>query len=144
MGDEILMKKTIVLAFLAIYLHAEDERIAMVSDYQKMFRKIGEKRIGIDNRKIDALATPFVKSEKAKKKTKVVEGKVVVVAPKPDFVLQAIINKKVKINGSWYALGDTVGDLKVASIKNSTVWLKNRDFKKRLTMRKENAKISIK
>ncbi len=140
MGDEILMKRLIIIPFLAIYIQADDSRLAMVSEYKTMFAKIGKKRIGIDPRKIDAVKTPFVKVEK--KQIQTTDGNSVDV--KSAFVLQAMFNKKVKISGAWYKLGDEVDNMKIISIRNDTVWLKNSEFKKRLTMRKENAKISIK
>jgi hypothetical protein len=112
----------------------------MVKEYQSMFARIGEKRIGVDNRTIDAVKTPFVVFKK--EQPKIVNGEVV--EPTSEFILQAIINKKAKINGKWYGINDDLGDLKVISIKNGVVWLKNSEFKKRLIMRKENAKISIK
>jgi hypothetical protein len=143
MGDEILMKKLIILPILAIYLQANDNRLAMVSEYKKMFSKIGEKRVGVDDRKIDALSSPFVKVKKPKA-TKVVDGEVIEEVVVPEFVLQAIVHKKVKISGRWYRLGDEVGDLKVSSIRKGVVWLKSSDYKKRLTIRKDNAKFSIK
>jgi hypothetical protein len=140
MGDEILMKKLIILPFLAIYLNADDSRLAMVVEYKNMFSKIGEKRVGVDPKKIDSVKSPFEKA--VKKRSKIVDGKVV--EQKPQFVLQAVVNKRAKISGKWYRVNDKVGDLSVVSIKNSTVWLKNSEYKKRLIMRKENAKISIK
>lgn len=134
------MKRLIILPFLVIYLGANDNRFAMVSEYKSMFSKIGEKRVGVDNRLIDAVKTPFVIVKK--EQPKIVNGDIV--QPTAEFILQAMVNKKAKINGKWYGLNDDVGDLKVVSIKNGVVWLKNSEFKKRLTMRKENAKISIK
>jgi len=147
MGDEVLiknMKKIIVLPLLITCLNAEDSRLAMVSEYQNMFSRIGQKRVGVDPRVIDSLRTPFVevKKAKAKVKTKVVNGEIV--APMPSFLLQAIVNKKAKISGRWYGINDEVSGLKLVSIRNGVVWLRSSDYKKRLTMRKENAKISIK
>lgn len=134
------MKKLIILPFLAIYLEANDSRVAMVAEYKSMFSKIGERRIGVDPRIIDAVKTPFVMVKK--EQPKIVNGEVVEASS--EFILQAMINKKAKINGKWYGVNDDIGDLKVVSVKNGVVWLKNSEFKKRLTMRKENAKISIK
>jgi hypothetical protein len=105
-----------------------------------MFSRIGEKRIGVDPRVIDAVKTPFVVVRK--EKPKIVNGEVI--KPTSAYVLQALVNKKAKINGKWYGISDDINDLKVVSIKNGVVWLKNSEFKKRLTMRKKNAKISIK
>jgi hypothetical protein len=89
---------------------------------------------------IDAVKTPFVVVRK--EKPKIVNGEVI--KPTSAYVLQALVNKKAKINGKWYGISDDINDLKVVSIKNGVVWLKNSEFKKRLTMRKKNAKISIK
>lgn len=140
MGDEILMKKLIILPFLAIYLQASDDRFALVQEYQQMFSKIGEKRQGVDPRKIDAINIPFVTVEK---EVKTEEGKVILPKPKEELSLQALVNNRAKISGQWYGIGDEIQDLKVVSIENGAVWLQNRDYKKRLSMRKENAKISI-
>ncbi len=137
------MKKLIILPILAIYLQANDNRLAMVSEYKTMFSKIGEKRVGVDVRKIDALSSPFVKVKKPKTVKTTVDGETIEEVVTPEFVLQAIVNKKVKISGKWYKIGDEVGDLKVSSIRKGVVWLKSSDYKKRLTMRKENAKFSI-
>ena len=134
------MKKLIILPFLAIYLEANDSRVAMVAEYKSMFSKIGERRIGVDPRIIDAVKTPFVMVKK--EQPEIVNGEVVKASS--EFILQAMINKKAKINGKWYGVNDDIGDLKVVSVRNGVVWLKNSEFKKRLTMRKENAKISIK
>jgi len=143
MGDEILMKKLIILPLLVMGLQAEGDRLAMVSKYKTMFSKIGQKREGVDPRKIDSVKAPFVQIKKEQKK-KVVDGKTVEVKPVQQYILQAMVGRKVKISGQWYKLGDRVGDLKIAYAKSGVVWLKNSKFKKRLTMRKENAKISIK
>ncbi len=140
MGDEILMKKLIILPLLAIYLQANENRLAMVSEYQTMFSKIGEKRVGIDQRDIDAVKTPFMKIKK--EQPKVVDGKVQPL--KEVLTLQAIVNKRAKISGQWYGIGDELDAMKIVSIASGVVWLKNSEYKKRLIMRKENAKISIK
>jgi len=134
------MKRLIIILFLAIYLQADDNKLAMVSEYMNMFSKIGEKRVGVDPRVIDSVKAPFVITEN--NVTKSVDGKSVV--SKPEFVLQAIINKRAKISGNWYGLGDEVSTMKIKYIKNGVVWLQNSEYKKRLTIRKENAKISIK
>jgi hypothetical protein len=143
MGDEILMKKLMILPLLVMGLEADNSRLAMVSEYKTMFAKIGQKREGVDPRKIDSVKAPFVQTQTEQKK-KVVNGKTVEVKPVQQYVLQAMVGNKAKISGQWYKLGDSVGDLKVVYAKSGIVWLKNSEFKKRLTMRKENAKISIK
>ncbi len=138
------IKIFMVLPILITTINAEDNRLAMVSEYKDMFSRIGQKRVGVDPRVIDSIRTPFIEVKKAKAKVeqKVVNGESVSVMP--TYFLQAIVNKKAKISGKWYGINDEVAGLKLVSIRNGVVWLKNSDYKKRLTMRKENAKISIK
>ncbi len=135
------MKRLIIIPLLAIYIEAGDTRLAMVSEYKNMFTKIGEKRVGVDPREVDSIKPPFVQVDT--NETKIVDGKEI--ALKPEYSLQAIVNDSAKISGAWYKVGENVNSMKVKSIsKSGVVWLQNSEFKKRLTIRKENAKISIK
>jgi len=121
----------------------EDDKLALIKEYKEMFDRISRERKGVDDQEIDRLAEPFVKPKKVAKKaepTKKGEAK-----PKPPtYQLQAIFNKRAKISGVWYKVGDEIHGMKLVSIKGNVVWLKNSSFRKRLTLRKENAKISIK
>lgn len=142
MGDEILMKKYIILPMLttAILLQANTNSDHLVAEYKDMFEKIGEKRIGVDESDIDSLKAPFVKGEKKKvasegaKEEKIDKG----------FILQAILNKSAKISGKWYKLHGEVHGMKIIAVRDNYVWLKNDEFRKKLILGSKNEKISIK
>jgi hypothetical protein len=145
MGDEILMKKLMILPVLTITLFAQNskvdgDKLALISEYKNMFSKIKERRIGVEEKSIDDLKVEFIKSKSKKKDSKEVAEKKEEVA----FNLQAILNRKAKINGKWYGLNDELSGMKVVAIKGNYVWLKNRKFRKKLILGSKNEKISIK
>ena len=140
MGDEIPMKKYLVLPIMVTALFANNSD-SLIAEYKNMFDKIGEKRLGVDESKIDALKAPFVTVKKkevavknTKKNEKIDQG----------FVLQAILNKSAKISGKWYKLHEKVHGMKIISVRGNYVWLKNDEFRKKLTLGVKNEKISIK
>ena len=137
------MKKLLLIAplvsasLLANGNHAKPEKLALVQEYKEMFAKIKEKRVGISERKIDALKNPFIELEKK------VEAKTEENRESSLFELQAIFGKKAKISGKWYKLGDKVNGMEVVAIKGNYVWLKNSKFRKKIIMGSKNEKISI-
>jgi hypothetical protein len=147
MGDEVLMKKLMIIPALAINIFANtgeivDKKSDLISEYKDMFKRISQKRIGVEESKIDNLASPFIKEKKIVK----VEKKDDATAKKfvDPFLLQAIFGNRVKISGEWHKLGESVNGMKIISIKQNHVWLKNSEFRKKLTMGNKNEKISIK
>jgi hypothetical protein len=138
MGDEILMKKLWILPLLALYLHSDQNRIALVADYKSMFEDIGKKRTGVSENNIDHLKSPFVVVEKPKAK---VDGNS---TKEMGQVLQVIVNKRAKISGKWYGVGEMAGEMKVVSILKNEVTLKSDEKTKRLKMRNKSEKFSIK
>jgi len=139
------MKKLMIFPMLALSLLANtdnSDKEALIAEYKDMFQKISKKRIGIDESKIDNLNSPFIKVKKEEiAKVETNSSKSGFVSP---FELQAIFGKKVKISGSWYKLHDEVNGLKIVSIRGNSVWLKNSEYRKKLTMGSKNEKISIK
>ena len=141
MGDEVSMKKYLILAIGTTTLLANSHHEDLVAQYKTMFEKIGEKRLGVEESNIDALRAPFVTVEKKKKVAS--EGP----KAKPidqGFVLQAILNKSAKISGKWYTLHGEVKGMKIISVRDNYVWLKNDEFRKKLILGSKNEKISIK
>ncbi len=143
MGDEISMKRFLILPILATTLfgNTESNRETLIAEYKNMFQRIGEKRIGVDDRDIDALKAPFITVKKKKVATE--KGKESESIDK-GFVLQAIVNKRAKISGKWYGLHSDVHGMKIISVRNNYVWLKNDEFRKKLILGSKNEKISIK
>jgi len=153
MGDEVLMKKVWLLSLASVwtFLNAAETgdknmKVALIKDYQMMFRKIGEQRIGAAIQKIEAVKAPFVRLNPEEKKKVIVkkDGTKIAVKVKAEFDLQAVMNSRAKISGKWYKVGQKVGEYTLASIRSDSVFLQNNEFKKRLTLRKENENITIK
>ncbi len=145
------MKKFIVVATVMgisslLYAKGSNEHVALIKDYKMMFDRIGEKRIGAPEREIESVKPPFIRLTKEEVKQVVVKKDGTKVAVKKGYELQAIMNDRVKISGKWYKLGDKIDDFILATIKNNAVFLQSRtdEFKKRLTLREKNEKISIK
>ncbi len=151
MGDEILMKKFILAVTLTgmgatLFAQGSNDHVALIKDYKMMFDRIGQKRIGAPEREIESVKPPFIRLTKEEVKQVVVKKDGTKVAVKSGYALQAIMNDRAKISGKWYRLGDKVDDFILSSIKNNAVFLQSQtdEFKKRLTLRKKNEKISIK
>jgi hypothetical protein len=147
MGDEVLMKKLMIVSALALNMFANtgdmtENKSDLISEYKDMFKRISQKRVGVEESKIDNLASPFIKEEK---KTVIVKkGDDTAKKFVDPFLLQAIFGNRVKISGEWHKLGENVNGMKIITIKHNHVWLKNSEFRKKLTMGNKNEKISIK
>jgi hypothetical protein len=146
MGDEVLMKKLMIVSALALNVFANtgdmtEKKSDLISEYKDMFKRISQKRVGVEESKIDNLASPFIKEERKVEKVVSTDKKEKFVEP---FLLQAIFGNRVKISGQWYKLGENVNGMDIISIKQNHVWLKNSEFRKKLTMGNKNEKISIK
>jgi len=116
-----------------------DDKTYLIKEYQEMFKKISQKRVGLSESEIEKVNQPFIKTVKKKgiksaNKTK----------KSLSLTLDAILGNKVMINGSWYSLYQNVGDLKIVSILGDTVYLKGNGTRQKLTIRKKNANITIK
>jgi len=139
------MKKLVIIPILALNMLANSgsnsDKEALIKEYKEMFNKISQRRIGVDEVKIDNLNAPFLRE---KRRVVNIEKNVTKKGYVQPFSLQAIFGHKVKISGSWYKLGDRVNGMKLVSIKGNHVWLKNEKFRKKLTMGSKNEKISIK
>ncbi len=115
----------------------------IVAKYSNMFEKIGKKRVGIEESKIDSLKPPFVTIVRKKSSTSKLsipnKSK-----SKPSSILKAIFNKQVKIDNQWYKLHDKVNEMEIVAIKDNYILLKNDKKSKKLKLGSENANISIK
>ena len=151
MGDEVLMKKIVIYFGVAITvtLFADNSvvkgnRLALVENYQMMFDRIGQKRVGAEVTEIESVKSPFVRLKRKQEEQQVIVKKDgTKVAIKPAYMLQAIVNDHVRISGKWYKLHDKVNEYTLNSIEVNAVVLKNDQIKKRLMLRKKNEKITI-
>jgi len=136
------MKNILILSILFTYLFAgvEDDKTYLIKEYQDMFYKISQKRVGLKDEQIVTVKTPFVTVVK-KKGTK---GASQVKKTQTTLVLDAILGNRVMINGNWYKLYQNIGDYKIISIVGDSVYIRGNDTKQKLTIRKKNANIKIK
>lgn len=160
MGDEILvMKKLLLILFISVYgfsnivnnqvdtnstiLEESSIKSSLVAEYQEMFEKIGQQRVGLEKSEIEKVRPPFLKIVKKKKED---ENKLPekIVKKLPPLILEAILGSSARINGIWYNLNQKIRDAKIVSISGSTVVIRSVTYKKKLTLRSGNANISIK
>ena len=95
-----------------------------VKEYDKIFDRIAERRIGADVNMIDKLDNPFIHVGSDQDANATIQTTV--------YNLEAILNQKAKINGNWYKRNDTVGSYKLITITYNSVILKNEIEKKNL------------
>ena len=145
MKKKILMNISLLLSFLLVgnLCANSNNRDKIVDKYTNMFKKIGKKRDGIKESKIDALAPPFVTIVRRKSSVEKIDipnkSKI-----KSSSVLKAIFNNQVKIDNEWYKLHDRVDGMEIVSIRDNYILLKNKKKSKKLKLGRENANISIK
>lgn len=140
MGDEVLnniIKYNIrIFAFLlfstTILYSATNLKLGNdTKNYDSIFEKIGEIRIGVDEKDIKKIKNPFIVIKKnvdkngTKKRRKI-------------YRLNAIFNSKAMINGKWYKKYSKVGIYKLIKVKTNSVLLRSANTSKELFIRKNN------
>jgi len=86
-----------------------------MSEIDKKFSDLGKRRVGLTAEQVTSLKDPFYEEEVKIDVTP---------ADQTGLKLTAVIGEKVKINSSWYSVGDTVGSLyTVVSVKPRSVVL---------------------
>jgi len=135
------MKKIFLMITVALSLYATvDDKERLIKEYQEMFQKISQKRVGLSDDQIVKVTPPFVKVLKKTGTKSAVQNK----QKAAPLVLEAILGNRVLINGKWYKLYQKVGSLQIVSISGDNVYLKGQGTKQKLTIRKKNANITIK
>jgi len=91
-----------------------------VKEYDQIFSKIANKRVGVDAKSINEMNNPFViqsfEQNKNDSYTPVQE---------PEYALEAIVDQKVKINGKWYWINERIESFKITKITQKSVVLAN-------------------
>lgn len=146
MGDEILKTKLKTLFILLFFIVSSDAKDNLslgneVKEYDKIFERIAEKRVGTDTAKIDKLTNPFIvisdreNSNESDGNTTILE---------PVYILEATMNQKAKINGIWYTIKETINNWKITQINRNSVILQNEIEKKEIFIRtKDESNIKI-
>ncbi len=146
---KILININLLLSFLLVgnlcanNNNNNNNRDNIVDEYTNMFKKIGKKRDGIEESKIDALTPPFVTIVRKKSSVEKIDvpnkSKM-----KTSSILKAIFNNQVKIDNEWYKLHDRVNGMEIVAIRDNYILLKNKKKSKKLKLGRDNANISIK
>ncbi|MBN1840306.1 MAG: hypothetical protein JW802_09735 [Campylobacterales bacterium] len=110
-----------------------------LKEYDKLFEKIAERRLGADVIMINELKNPFIVIMETSQ-----DGDVNQTNVEPLYTLEATLNQKAKINGVWYKKNDSIGFFKVTNISHDRVILQNEIEKKELVIRtKDESNIKI-
>lgn len=100
-------------------------------EYDKIFEKIGEIRVGVDSKVINKIKNPFIVVKKNVDKNATKKHRKI-------YRLNAIFNQKAMINGKWYKKYSKIGVYKLIKIKTNSVLLRSEDKSKKLFIRKTN------
>jgi len=104
-----------------------------VKEYDQIFSKIAKKRIGIDGTMIDKINNPFI-VQTVEHNTSDITAPV----QTPEYALEAIVNQRVKINGQWYGIHETIESYKIVKITQKSATLANEIETKELFIRTKN------
>jgi len=104
-----------------------------VKEYDQIFSKIANKRIGVDVKNINEISNPFVvqSSEQNSSDLKIP-------VQEPEYSLEAIVDRKVKINGQWYWINETIESFKITKITQKSVILANEIEQKELFIKTQD------
>ncbi|MEA2028083.1 MAG: hypothetical protein U9N49_03805 [Campylobacterota bacterium] len=117
------MKKIILLISLLISTNFASS--VSVEDIKMMVHKIRDKRQGINMNQLEYTENPFVSVMKDSNATTRVVFKPKRVEIK--ITVDAVVNKKARINNKWQQVGDMVGDYNISSITPKVVTLRRAD-----------------
>lgn len=104
-----------------------------VKEYDQIFSKIANKRVGVDVKNINEISNPFVvqSSEQNSSDLKIP-------VQEPEYSLEAIVDRKVKINGKWYWINETIESFKITKITQKSVILANEIEQKELFIKTQD------
>lgn len=135
----------ICIIFLAIFsiLNAlAKEGISLeqeVKEYDQIFSKIANKRVGVDVKIINEISNPFVVQSSEQN-----SSDVNIPIQEPEYSLEAIVDQKVKINGKWYWINEAIESFKIIKITQKSVILANEIEQKELFIKtKDRSNIEI-
>jgi len=137
-----ILLKTVLWSCLCFTLLNAKESLSLgseVKEYDKIFERIAERRVGADVIMIDKLENPFISvntDQNSSDGNETVQTTV--------FILEATFDQKAKINGNWYKKNDLVGSFKLIRITYNSVILQNEIEKKELEIRtKDESNVKI-
>ncbi|AHJ12753.1 hypothetical protein [Sulfurospirillum multivorans] len=136
-----LLKTVIGLCFYLTIINAKESLSlgSEVKEYDKIFERIAERRVGADVMMIDKLENPFISITADQQNSDGNETAQPIV-----YTLEATFDQKAKISGTWYKRNETIGSYKLAKITHNSVILQNEIEKKELVIRtKDESNVKI-
>jgi len=144
MGDNILMKKLLVLSLFPLAVFAGTS----MNSHETISQQIAEikpARAGVSSRAVSRVKSPFIYlktiTKRGKKVTVVEEKRRIKFKP---LKLESAINKNVKINGKWYKEGDRVREYTIINVSSGMAHLKSKKRELKLYLDSKNDKIQFK
>lgn len=135
----------IIILFLALFgiLNAvAKEGISLeqeVKEYDQIFSKIANKRVGVNINNINEISNPFVVQSSEQN-----SSDLNIPMQEPEYSLEAIVDRKVKINGKWYWINETIESFKIIKITQRSVILSNEIEQKELFIKtKDRSNVEI-
>lgn len=125
-----------ILLLFSIQASIAKEGISLeqeVKEYDQIFSKIATKRLGADITALDKMNNPFIIQISEQPSNGFIAP-----TPLPDYLLEAIVDQKVKINSKWYRLNETIDSFQIIQITQKSALLSNGIEKKELFIRTTN------
>ncbi len=132
MGYKINMKKYIFLILISYTLSADE---ATINKYMDITKNISQSRQTLSPSELKDIKDPFVSQKKIDQDTNE--------TAQDPYVLYAIVQKKVKINQSWYGIKDTIDIYTISHIQKDSVILQNQTQTIKLNLKKGSSNVLI-
>ncbi len=133
MGNKLLIKASVIIFSTAALLSAE----ITINDIDKLVNDIKQERIGLKEKEIRSAKDPFIypngKLGRIIRSSKTVKKRY-------RFVLSAVINDRVKINGRWYKLNSKINGFRLSRVSKDHVLLTRKNERIRIFLKRSKSK----
>ena len=133
MGNKLLIKSSVIIFSTAALLSAE----ITINDIDKLVNDIKQERIGLKDSEIRSAKDPFIYT--GGKIGRIISS-YKTVKRHYRFVLSAVINDRVKINGRWYKLNSKVNGFRISRVGKDHVLLTRKNERIRVFLKRSKSK----
>ena len=119
MGDEILKYSKNIIALVIFGSFSSSYAESQMEFYDKLFDSIEEQRVGLSYEELNSVKDPFahviVSTPISTPNVELDDG--------ANYILEAIINNKARIDNKWYVVNNKIDNYVVTKIDNGSVIL---------------------
>lgn len=135
----------IVLIATSSFLFGEQNKQIsdMIQHYDQLFNSLDKTRKGLSDEQLRMSVDPFISIKNTPIANKKDMPTLEQVKPEPEYALYAILNNRVKINDSWYSIGDEIKEYKLVAISNNSAKLAKNNETLTLNLKKGNENVVI-